>query len=94
MLEDRFITWLSQIFGAQQFLLGIFDLGVWGDERQLHDCELNGWSQHFNLFTKDGVVGMKYRKRTFYTDKQKSEMCDRLLCGQSILPIGAMLPLG
>ncbi|MFT5632013.1 MAG: hypothetical protein ACI9HB_003198, partial [Gammaproteobacteria bacterium] len=31
------------------------------------------WStQHFNLFWKDGVNIMKYRRRVFFTDKQKS----------------------
>ena len=31
---------------------------------------------------------MKYRQRTFYTDKQKSEMWDRWECGESLSSIG------
>lgn len=31
---------------------------------------------------------MKYRTRTFYTDKQKSEMWDRWQCGESLSSIG------
>ena len=47
------------------------------------------WStQHFNLFWKDGVNIMKYRRRVFFTDKQKSEIWDRWQRGESMSSIG------
>jgi DNA-binding CsgD family transcriptional regulator len=40
------------------------------------------------IFRKDGVFIMKYRTRTFYTDKQKSKMWDRWQPGDSMCSIG------
>ena len=37
---------------------------------------------------------MKYRTRTFYTDKQKSEMWDRWQRGESMSSIGRSLQSG
>jgi hypothetical protein len=52
-------------------------------------CGGFNWStQHFNLFWKDGVNIMKYRRRVFFTDKQKSEIWDRWQRGESMSSIG------
>ena len=37
---------------------------------------------------KDGVLRMKYRRRIFFTDKQKSEIWDRWQRGESMSSIG------
>ena len=49
---------------------------------------LNGWTQHFNLFCKDGVFSMKYRRRIYYSASQRAEIWDRWQRGESMRSIG------
>ncbi|MFT4614489.1 MAG: hypothetical protein ACI9NT_001634 [Bacteroidia bacterium] len=53
-------------------------------------CEFNRSTQHFILWVKEGVLQMKYRTRTHYTDSQKALMWDRWQKGDSMKEIGRL----
>jgi IS30 family transposase len=57
-------------------------------------CEFNRSTQHFILWVKEGVLQMKYRTRTHYTDSQKALMWDRWQKGDSMKEIGRLFDRG
>jgi IS30 family transposase len=46
------------------------------------------WTQRFNLQWKDGVFKMGYRRRIYFTEKQKAEIWERWQRGESMSSIG------